>query len=138
MYTVGISLAIVGLIVVLLLLVEVRSFRARRTLISRRRLALRVAAGLMLLALLAAVFVGLFVLRLYSAHSRPQLFLAYWSGCLLISAALVWVMLADLREVEDRFNARRHEIWHDMARFVADQMRADRASSVGSKDQRKE
>lgn len=138
MYTVAISLAIVGIIVVLLLLIEVRSFRARRTLISRRRLALRVAAGFMLLALLAAVFLGLFALRLYSAQSRPQLFLAYWSGCLLISVALVWVMLADLREVEDRFNARRHEIWHDMARFLADRMKADGSSNAGSKGEQKE
>jgi phosphoglycerol transferase MdoB-like AlkP superfamily enzyme len=136
--TIGVSLAILGIIVVLLLLVEVRSFRTRRTLITRRRLVLRLAAGAMLLALLSAVFVGLFVLRLVDAQSRPQFFLAYWSGCLLIAVALVWAMLTDLRQVEDEFNARRHEIWHDMARFVADQMKTDRNAKHTTKGQQRE
>jgi hypothetical protein len=136
-YTVAISLAILGMMVLLLLALEVRSSRARRTLITRRRLLLRVAAGLMLLALVSAVFVGLFVLRLVDAQSRPQLFMVYWLSCLLIAVALVWVMLADLQEVEDRFNARRHEMWHDMARFVADQMKTERHSDAGTKGERK-
>ncbi len=138
MHTIGVSLAILGIMVVLLLLVEVRSFRTRRTLITRRRLLLRLAAGVMLLALLSAVFVGLFVLRLVDTQSRPQLFVAYWSGCLLIAIALVWAMLTDLREVEDKFNARRHEIWHDMARFVAEQMKGDHDAKQTTKGQRNE
>jgi cytochrome c biogenesis protein CcdA len=137
-HTIGVSLAILGIMVVLLLLVEVRSFRTRRTLITRRRLLLRLAAGVMLLALLSAVFVGLFVLRLVDTQSRPQLFVAYWSGCLLIAIALVWAMLTDLREVEDKFNARRHEIWHDMARFVAEQMKGDHDAKQTTKGQRNE
>lgn len=138
MQTIGVSLAILGIIVVLLLLVEVRSFRTRRTLITRRRLLLRLAAGVMLLALFSAVFVGLLVLRLVDAESRPQFFLAYWSGCLLIAVVLVWVMLTDLREVEDKFNARRHEIWHDMARFVAEQMKSDQDARQTTKGQQDE
>ncbi len=124
MYTVAISLTILGLIVLLLLLIELRSFQSGRTLISRRRLVLRMVAGLLLLSLLAAVFAGLFILRLTSAEGRPQLFFVYWSSCLLVAVALVWVMLADLKEVEDRFSQRQQEMWRDMARFVADQMKA--------------
>ncbi len=138
MYTLALSLAVLGIIVTLLLVMEVGSYRARRTLITRRRLLLRVAAGFMLLVLLSGVFVGAFVLRIVDAQSRPQLFLTYWSGCLLIAIALVWVMLTDLREVEDRFKARQREIWQDMARFVVDQMNAERAGGGGSKDERKE
>jgi cytochrome c biogenesis protein CcdA len=137
-YTLALSLAILGIIVTLLLVMEVGNYRARRTLITRRRLLLRVAAGLMLLALLSGVFVGVFVLRIVDAQSRPQLFLTYWSGCLLLAIALVWVMLMDLREVEDRFKARQREIWRDMARFVVDQMNAERAGGAGSKDEQRE
>jgi hypothetical protein len=137
-YTLALSLAILGIIVTLLLVMEVGNYRARRTLITRRRLLLRVAAGLMLLALLSGVFVAVFILRIVDAQSRPQLFLTYWSGCLLLAIALVWVMLMDLREVEDRFKARQREIWRDMARFVVDQMNAERAGGAGSKDEQRE
>ena len=122
MYTIAISLTILTLIVLLLLLIEIRSYTAGRTLISRRRLVLRIIAGLLLLSLFAAVFVGLFILRLTGAQARPQLFVTYWSSCLLVAVVLVWVMLADLQEVEDRATKRKHEMWRDMAQFVAKQI----------------
>jgi len=138
MYTIAISLTILGLIVLLLLLIEIRSYTAGRTLISRRRLVLRIIAGLLLLSLFAAVFVGLFILRLTGAQGRPQLFLGYWSSCLLIAVALVWVMLSDLQEVEDRFSQRQHEIWRDMARFVADQTKAKNQPETDSEGDERE
>ena len=121
MYTLAISLTILALIVLLLLLMEIRSYTAGRTLISRRRLVLRIIAGILLLSLVAAVFVGIFILRLTGAQDRPQLFVAYWSSCLLLAVLLVWVMLADLQEVEDRASQRQHDMWRDMAKFVAGQ-----------------
>jgi uncharacterized membrane protein len=137
-YSVAVALVTLGLIVVLLLLVEVRQYGAGRRFISRRRFALRLVAGLLMLVLLAAVFVGLFVLRLHNAYARPTLFLGFWSGCLLVAVALVWVMLADMREVEDRFSKRQHELWRDMARFVADQMKAKKQGDSGAHDENKE
>jgi len=122
MYAVGISLTILGLIVLVLLLLEIRSFQAGRTLITRRRLVLRVVAGLLLLALLVAVFVGIFMLRLTTAEQRPQLFLVYWTSCLLVAIVLVWVMLADLQEVESRYSERRQQIWRDMSEFVGHEL----------------
>lgn len=131
MYTIAISLTILTLIVLLLLLIEIRSYTTGRTLISRRRLVLRIIAGLLLLSLFAAVFVGLFILRLTGAQARPQLFLTYWSSCLLVAVVLVWVMLSDLQEVEDRASKRRHEMWRDMARFVAGQMNPEDQAEAG-------
>jgi len=122
MYAVGISLTILGLIVLVLLLLEIRSFQAGRTLITRRRLVLRVVAGLLLLALLVAVFVGIFMLRLTTAEQRPQLFLVYWTSCLLVAIVLVWVMLADIQEVESRYSERRQQIWRDMSEFVGHEL----------------
>ncbi|HUX02298.1 MAG TPA: hypothetical protein VMY35_15140 [Phycisphaerae bacterium] len=124
MYTIAISLTILALIVLLLLLIEIRSYTTGRTLISRRRLVLRIIAGLLLLSLFAAVFVGLFILRLTGAQARPQLFITYWSSCLLVAVVLVWVMLADLQEVEERASQRKHEMWRDMAQFVAGQIKS--------------
>jgi len=133
-FTVAVALPILGLMVVLLLLVEVRHYRAGRHLISRRRFALRLLAGLLMLALLAAVFFGIFVLKLREAHGRAQLFLGFWSGCLLLAIALVWVMLADMREVGDRLTQRQHEIWRDMARFLASHMTRDRGGESAGPD----
>ena len=131
MYTIAISLTILTLIVLLLLLIEIRSYTTGRTLISRRRLVLRIIAGILLLSLFAAVFVGLFILRLTGAQARPQLFITYWSSCLLVAVVLVWVMLSDLQEVEDRASKRRHEMWRDMARFVAGQMNPEDQAEAG-------
>lgn len=132
MFTVAISLLVLGMITAILLLVEVRQYRVGRHLISRRRFVLRVVAGLLMLALLGAVFVGLFVLRLTAAGTRFSLFMGFWSGCVALAVVLVWVMLADLREVGDRFTERQHEIWRDMARFMADRIRAREQQDPGA------
>ena len=121
-YVVAVLLPLAAVTVLLLLAVEILSYRRGRTLITRRRLKLRLVAGALLLSLFTAVFLGLFVLGLESARGHPSFFLAYWLSCLAAAIALVWVMLADLQEVEDRFTQRQNEIWRDMARFVSDQM----------------
>jgi uncharacterized membrane protein len=137
-YAIAVTLSILGLIVLLLVLVEVRSFRSGRALISRRRLSLRIAAGVLLLTLLAAVFIGLFVLRLTGAQERPQAFFVYWSSCLLVAIVLIWVMLADLQHVESRYSARQQEIWRDMARFVAEQTASEEGQAPAAKDENSE
>jgi len=131
-FTVAVALPILGLIVVILLLVEIRQYSAGRHLISRRRFALRLVTGLLILLLFAAVFVGLFVLRLREPYAHPTLFLGFWSGCLLVAVALVWVMLADMREVEDRFSQRQHELWRDMARFISNHMPPGKEEDSGT------
>jgi hypothetical protein len=123
MFAVALSLAVLVVMVVILLLVEVRQYRTGRRMISRRRFVLRLVTGLLMLVLLAAVFVGLFVLRLTEARANLSLFMGYWSACLIVALALVFVMMADMREVGDRLTERQHEIWRDMARFIADRGR---------------
>jgi uncharacterized membrane protein len=98
---------------------EVRRFKSGRHLISPRRLALRLVAGLLLFVLLAMVFLGLFVVRLKEPGTRPQLFITFWSVCLLIAIALIVVMLMDLREVGERYLQRQNELWHDFAAYLA-------------------
>jgi len=126
-YALALTLLVLAFVILLLLLVEVRNYRAGRTLISRRRLALRLAAGMLLMSLLAAVFVGVFVLKIVAAMEHPRLFLVYWSSCLLVAIALIWVMLADMQEVESRIAERRNEMWKEMARFVAEQVERKKA-----------
>jgi hypothetical protein len=138
MYWLGLGLLALGLLVLTLLLVEVRQYGAGRRLISRRRFTLRVIAGLLMLLLLGAVFLGLFKLKLYDAYERPQLFLGYWFGCIAMAVALVWVMLADMQEVEDRFSSRQHQMWREMARFVADNMKRENADRAGAEGDGKE
>jgi len=116
---VAIALPVLAASVLALLWSEVRRFKAGRHLISARRLGLRLVAGGLMIALLAAVFVGLFALHLDAVGSRPHFFMAYWSGCLLIALALILVMLADMREVEARYTQRQREIRRDLASFLA-------------------
>ena len=127
------TLAILAMLVLVLLAVEIQSYRRGRTVISRRRLTLRIVAGCLLLSLLAAVFLGLFVLGLRDAHLHARFFLVYWMSCLMGAIALVRVMLADLQEVEDHGARRRNEMWREMARFVGEQMRAAKRPGSGGK-----
>lgn len=130
-FTVAISLVILSLLVVILLMVEIRQFRTGRRLISRRRFALRLVAGMLMLVLLAAVFVGLFVVRLTQAEAHPALFMGYWAGCILIAVILVWAMMTDVREVGDRLTERQHRIWRDMAQLLAGRMKREGRESSG-------
>jgi len=124
---VAVLLPCLALLVVALLVLEVRRYRTGRHLISARRLALRLAAGALLLGLLTAIFAGLFLLRLTEADGREQLFLAYWGGCLVFAFVLMFLMVADMREVEQRSTQRQHEIWRDFARYLAGKSGPDRA-----------
>jgi len=114
-----VALPVLALLVFLLLLVEVRRYRTGRHLLSPRRFALRVAGGLLMIGLLCAIFIGLFLLRLTSAGGRPELFLVYWLGCIAVALALIFVMVADMKAVEQGYTRRQHEIWRDFARFIA-------------------
>jgi Na+/melibiose symporter-like transporter len=138
MYAVAVALAVAAMLVLVLVAIEIQAYWRGRTLISRRRLKLRLVAGALLLSLLAAVFLGLFVLGLRNAHQHPQFFLAYWSCCLAAAIALIWVMLADLQEVEDRFSQRQQEIWRDMARFVGDNIAAAKRAEADSRSKKPE
>jgi hypothetical protein len=128
MNAVGVALAVLCLLTLILLALEVRSYASGRTLITARRLVLRLIAGVILLALLAAVYAGLFLLDLRSAEPRPQVFAAYWLTCLLLAFVLMWVMMMDLREVETKFEERKQRMWEDMARFVEDRTKQDEPS----------
>jgi len=119
-FALALGLVILAVVVILMLLVEVRQYRAGRRLLSARRFALRIIAGVLLLALLGAIFAGLFLLRLTRAEGNVQLFLTFWGGCALLATALVWIMMADLQETRKRAAQRQHEIWRDFARYIAD------------------
>lgn len=131
-----IVLPMLAVVVFLLLLVEIRRFRSGRHLLSARRFALRIIAGLLMMGLLCAIFLGLFVFRLTSAISRADLFLAYWFGCIAVAFVLMFVMVADMRAVEDGYARRQHEIWRDFARFIAGTM--PRSPQQGEPDQPRE
>jgi len=118
----AVLLPALAILVALLQIVEVRKYRAGRHLISGRRLALRVIAGALLILLLASVFVGIFILKLLDATVRPKVFLLFWGGCMAAAFGLMLVMLADVRDVEDRSRKRQHEMWKEFARFIAGQM----------------
>lgn len=139
MRAIAVALPILCVAVLVLVLVEIRQYRAGRHLITRRRFALRLVAGGLMIALLAAIFVGVFVLRLYEATTSPTVFLSFWGGCVVVAIALVWAMFADVQEVEDRLRTRQHEMWRDFARFIADSMGGARQGKKARPgDERKE
>jgi hypothetical protein len=130
--TIAVALPVAAIAVIVLLLVEIRQYRTGRSLISKRRFVLRLVAGLLMILLVAGIFAGLFLLGLRDARTNPPLFVGFWSGCLAVALALIWVMVSDMREVGERFTKRQHEIWREMARFVATSMRPGDKDKPGS------
>ena len=136
MFALALALVVLALAVILMLLVEVRQYRAGRRLLSARRFALRIIAGVLLFALLGAIFTGIFLLRLTHAEGNVRLFLTFWGGCALLATALVWIMMADLQETSRRAAQRQHEIWRDFARYIADSVSpAQRGQESPGKDE---
>lgn len=126
METLAVLLPALAIAVIILMLVEARQWRAGRRLISRRQMALRMAGGVVLLALLTAIFVGLYLLGLRSVAGQPVLFFAWWTGCLVAAIGLIYFALADMRHVEQRQREREHELWREFARMLAERIRRER------------
>jgi hypothetical protein len=52
-------------------------------------------------------------------QNHPGLVLGLWGFGLVLGIALIWIMLIDIQEVEDRIKEREREIWRDFARMLA-------------------
>jgi hypothetical protein len=125
MQTLSILLPALGIGVIILMLVEFRAWRAGRSVISGGHVAVRMVGGVILLALLTSIFLGLFIFRLRSPHGQPVLFLIWWTGCLILAIGLLFLALEDMRHVEQRQREREHQIWREFARMMAERMTGD-------------
>jgi hypothetical protein len=105
--------------VLLLILIEIRKWQTGRSLISKRQFAIRMVGGALLWALVTAVFVGIYVLRLGTPKGHPVLFLIFWLSCVAAAFVLMFLAIADLRQVENQQTQRQAQLWRDMARIVA-------------------
>jgi hypothetical protein len=135
-YWLGVALLVVFVGIVLLMLVEIRQYRTGRRLISRRRFAMRMVGGGVMLALLAAIFVGFFLLDLSSPLGHPVLWMAWWGGCIVGGVVLMFVAMADAKEVESASGERERELWRDFARTLIGKSKGRGDSRTGSDEQR--
>jgi len=103
----------------LLMVLEIRKWQTGRSVISRRRLWIRMAGGTLLWALVTAVFLGIYVLGLGTPQGRPVAFLVYWMSCVVVAFVLMFLAIADMREVETRQTEREMRMWREMARLIA-------------------
>jgi protein-S-isoprenylcysteine O-methyltransferase Ste14 len=137
METLSILLPALAIGVIILMLVEFRAWRAGRSVISAGQIALRMVGGAILLALLAAIFLGLFILHLRNPHGQPIVFLAWWTGCLILAIGLLFLALEDMRHVEQRQREQEHQIWREFARMMAERMGGSRGDKPpGTPDER--
>jgi hypothetical protein len=105
--------------VLTLLAIEVRQWQAGRRIIGRRRFFVRMLGGSLLLALVAAIFFGLYVFGLAEpTRAGPVLWLAYWGGCIVAAFFLMILAIADARDVETKLGEREKELWRDLLRWA--------------------
>ena len=108
-----IILAILEFSIILLLLFETRQYRTGRSLITRRQYAIRMIGGVLMLALVAALFIGIYVLGLTSAPARPLAFMLFVGICLLLLFGLMFMAVADAKAVEKRQSEAERRLWRD-------------------------
>lgn len=116
---VAVLLPTAAVIITCLFLLECIKYRSGALLISRRRFRLRFAAWLLALLLCGTVFVAMFLVPRSFVQSHPGLVLGLWGFGLVLGIALIWIMLVDIQEVEDRTKQRESEIWREFARTLA-------------------
>ena len=116
MYAIAMVLAALFFAVLTLVLIEVRKYATGRSLIGRRRFIIRILGAALLLADVAAIFSGLFLLNLRRPAGHPWLWLGWWSGCIIVGFALMFLALADAKELEAVQGERERQLWRDFAR----------------------
>ena len=116
---VAVLLPAAALIITCLFVLEVLKYRSGLAVISPRRFRLRFAAWLLALLLCFTVFVAMFVIPSSFVARHPGVVLGLWTLGLVTGVALIWIMLVDIQEVEDRIKQRESEIWRDFARMLA-------------------
>ena len=128
MYAIAVLLAALFVAVLILAIVEAREYTSGRSLISRRRFVIRMLAAGLMLAELAAIFSGLFVLNLRRPAGHPLLWAAWWFGCVLGGFVLMFLALADAKELESRQGERERQLWREFARVLASRKDRDEES----------
>ncbi|KPJ63995.1 hypothetical protein AMK68_02635 [candidate division KD3-62 bacterium DG_56] len=114
-----IILGVLEFSIILLLLFETRQYFAGRSLISRRQYAIRMIGGLLMLVLVAALFIGIYVLDLTSQPPRPVAFLVFVGVCLVLLFGLMFMAVADAKAVEKRQSEAEGRLWRDFLLQIA-------------------
>ena len=125
MNAVAVLLAALFFAVLILAMVEARQYTSGRSLITRRRFVIRMLGAGLMLAEVAAIFLGLFVLNLRSPRGHPWLWAAWWASCLIGGFVLMFLALADAKELEARQRERERQLWRDFARTLAPRKERD-------------
>ena len=113
----AITAVLLALMAGMLLLIwrEVRQRRTQRLIISRRRWVLRLAAGSLLFLLLLAIFIGISWLEMDTPQGHPIAFAAFWLGSIVLGFALIFIAIADMKEIEEHHDRKEAEIWREFA-----------------------
>lgn len=119
MIILAVLLPTAAVVITYLFILEVIKYRSGALIVSPRRFRLRFAAWILALLLCVTVMAAMFAFSQSFMVSHPGVVLGVWSLGLALGIALIWIMLADIQEVEDRLKAREREIWRDLARLLA-------------------
>jgi len=115
----AVVLPLLLLVVLGLIWNEVRQWRQGQSMISSRRFVLRMIGGGVLFTLILAIFLGLFVLDIEHPKQQPVLFSVFWLSCVVLAFALMFLAIADVKEIELRQNEAEHTMWREFARQLA-------------------
>ncbi|MHB9134434.1 MAG: hypothetical protein ACYDBB_25460 [Armatimonadota bacterium] len=111
-------LAMLGILA--LLAREIVIFTRKRESYPVRRLTLRATTALMLLFLLASILIGIGAFHLLDPGSSPKPWIAFW-GCIgLLTGAILCMVIADIRHLNEETNGEVKQLWHDIAEIIAD------------------
>jgi hypothetical protein len=97
---------------------EIQLYRAGESIISRRQLFVRMIGGVITIALVVKVMVGVLFVQPDAVHSG-RYFVRYWLGCVGLAFLAVMVALVDACSVLGYGRKRRREISSGVGRLYA-------------------
>jgi len=116
----GTFLAIGVFAMLTFLWLEVTQYARGRSLLTKRRLWVRVIGGILFITLFSAVFAGLFLLDLqHPTEKNLMVWGLFWSGCTILGLALMVLAFEDFKAVAAARREQESKYWHDVAAMVA-------------------
>ncbi len=114
-----IVIAVAVMVVLALSVRECVLYRRRRDSYPLRRLTLRLCMAGMLLFLFVSIALGITVFGLSDPLGFDRLWAFFWGFIMLLTLAILALVIADFRTLNEEAHTVVRELWHDMAEIIA-------------------
>lgn len=116
----SIIMALLMLLVGLMALSEIRTFRRKRGAQRLRRLTLRLSMAGMVIFLLASLLVGVQIFHLQEPYGVTKLWIAFWGCITLLTGGIFCLVIADFHSIGTDVQEDTKQYWEEFMKTIKD------------------